>query len=79
MKSNKIFPLLCRCSCRLSSFYAVTFAASTISTNIGTGGTRRLATLGTLTGAVTLGTDLAVTREPGVGADASGGHITAGE
>ena len=75
--------MLCRCSCRFVFVFAVTFAATTISTSINTGGTLTVTDTSTLTGAVTtgaaatVGTDLTVTSGARIGTGSLGGHITA--
>jgi len=77
MKSNNFFRIALSVFVSFVFVFAVTYAATTISTNISTGGTLSVTDTSTLTGAVTLGTDLTVTSGTRVGADASGGHITA--
>ena len=77
MKSNKIFSIALSVFVSFVFVFAVTYAATTISTNINTGGTLTVSDTSTLTGAVTMGTDLTVTSGTRVGSDASGGHITA--
>src|SRR3989338_8698823 len=77
MKSNNFFRVALSVFVSFVFVFAVTYAATTISTSISTGGTLTVNDTSTLTGAVTLGTDLTVTSGTRVGADASGGHITA--
>ena len=77
MKSNNFFRIALSVFVSFVFVFAVTYAATTISTSISTGGTLTVNDTSTLTGAVTLGTDLTVTSGTRVGADASGGHITA--
>src|SRR3989339_809985 len=77
MKSNNFFRIALSVFVSFVFVFAVTYAATTISTSISTGGTLTVNDISTLTGAVTLGTDLTVTSGTRVGADASGGHITA--
>ena len=77
MKSNNFFRIASSVFVSFVFVFAVTYAATTISTSISTGGTLTVSDTSTLTGAVTLGTDLTVTSGTRVGADASGGHITA--
>ena len=77
MKSNNFFRIALSVFVSFVFVFAVTYAATTISTSISTGGTLTVSDTSTLTGAVTMGTDLTVTSGTRVGADASGGHITA--
>ena len=77
MKSNNFFRIALSVFVSFVFVFAVTYAATTISTSISTGGTLTVTDTSTLTGAVTMGTDLTVTSGTRVGADASGGHITA--
>src|SRR3989338_7270537 len=77
MKSNNFFRIALSVFVSFVFVFAVTYAATTISTSISTGGTLTVNDISTLTGAVTLGTDLTVTSGTRVGADASGGHISA--
>jgi len=77
MKSNNFFRIALSVFVSFVFVFAVTYAATTISTSISTGGTLTVSDTSSLTGAVTLGTDLTVTSGTRVGADASGGHITA--
>src|SRR3990172_5458025 len=77
MKSNNFFRIALSVFVSFVFVFAGTYAATTISTSISTGGTLTVNDISTLTGAVTLGTDLTVTSGTRVGADASGGHVTA--
>ena len=83
MKSNNFFRIALSVFVSFVFVFAVTYAATTISTNISTGGTLTVDTTSTLTGAVatgaaaTIGTDLTVTSGARVGTGSLGGHITA--
>lgn len=61
MKSNKIFSMALSVFVSFVFIFAVTFAATTISTNINTGGTLTVSDTSTLTGAVTMSSTLGVT------------------
>lgn len=61
MKSNKIFSMALSVFVSFVFVFAVTFAATTISTNINTGGTLTVSDTSTLTGAVTMSSTLGVT------------------
>lgn len=61
MKSNKIFSIALSVFVSFVFVFAVTFAASTISTNISTGGTLTVSDTSALTGAVTMSSTLGVT------------------
>ena len=61
MKSNKIFSIALSVFVSFVFVFAVTYAATTISTNINTGGTLTVSDTSTLTGAVTMSSTLGVT------------------